>query len=248
MINYIKAEIYRNFNRKYLWIATVIISILAILANVALLKIKTDMDLENSNKALAMLFNMVLTMPIFIVVIFVDCVTAEENKFDTVKNVITFGLSRTKLVLGKIITSTLLAIIVVIVAISVFIIAYATLIGLNDEMVVKFYDLLRNILVVMPLWIACMCMATSISIVVKNSNVFVMIYLGIILLDGVVVKILETFVWSKFSILNDILIDYKIEAITVGQAEPLSAIVLGVIYIVLFTALSVVCINKKEIK
>ncbi|SDP82170.1 ABC transporter permease [Clostridium gasigenes] len=247
MINYIKAELYRNFNRKYLWIATVIISILAILGNVALLKVKTDMDIETSNKALAMLFNMVLTMPIFIVVFFVDCVTAEENKFDTVKNVITFGLSRTKLVLGKIITSTLIAIIVAIVAISVFIISYATLIGLNDEMLVKFYDLLRNILVVMPLWIASICMATSISIVVKNSNVFIMIYLGIISLDGLVVKILATFVWSKLSILNDILIGYKIEEIIIGQAEPLSAIVLGVIYIVLFTTLSVVFINKKEI-
>ncbi|SHK73703.1 ABC-2 type transport system permease protein [Clostridium cavendishii DSM 21758] len=247
MLNYINAELYRNFNRKYFWMYTSIFVALAILANIAFLILGVDSRTE----ALSAMLDFGIIVPTFIIAGFVDFVTAEENKTDTVRNVLTFGLSRTKMVVGKIITTVIFAFIAQIIILSIFFVLYFSLYGVNTNVVNVIVLGFQKMLLATPLWIACICMLTLLSFLIKNNNIAITLYLVIIIFDKVAVEIVSTFFWSKFDVVQNILITNKLKDIVqegLKQNNILYAITMGIIYIILFTGLSIIYMNKKEIK
>ena len=79
MINYIKAELYRNFNRVYFWWYTFAIAAFTLLANI-LLKISSVSENAISLVELIEISTHMLILPIFLIPAIVEMVTAEENK------------------------------------------------------------------------------------------------------------------------------------------------------------------------
>ena len=128
MFNYIRAELYRNFNRKHFWMFTGVLAALPL----AIIILGRGNNVQGVN--FSMLLNSslyMLSVPVFLIAMIVDMVTAEENKFQTMRNVIAFGVPRYKFILSKIIVSVILAFTSAVIILGVFYGVAAILFGID---------------------------------------------------------------------------------------------------------------------
>ncbi|MDZ7543710.1 hypothetical protein GNF83_21595, partial [Clostridium perfringens] len=102
MLNYIRADIYRNLNRKYFWIYTGIIAAMAVLVTV-LFYISNGIPDKDFNLVLN-IATQAFTLPIYLVGAFVEMATSDEQKNQTFKNVVSFGVTRNTIAISKVIT------------------------------------------------------------------------------------------------------------------------------------------------
>jgi ABC-2 type transport system permease protein len=248
MLNYIKAELYRNFNRMYFWIFTGGIAALAL----GLIILGKANDIPRMSLSVLLDSTLyVLAMPVFLVAAIVDMVTAEENKNQTMRNVITFGVSRYKLVLTKVIVSIILAFVSAIIILVIFYGGGAILFGIDQGVKEVFPVVSIRMLTAVPLWIGAISIGTFLGIAIKNNTLFGFAHAGIFFMTSRVISLLSYVVSDKFMYVNKYLITTRLNGLrTAGlpASELWLSVLIGLAYAVVFTALSMLYFNKKEVK
>lgn len=248
MINYIKAELYRNFNRLYFWVFTGVLAALSLFINI--LTIATD----SPGISLSMLLDSslyVLVVPVFLVAGIVDMVIAEENKNQTMRNVITFGVSRYKLVLSKIIVSIILAFISAFIILAIFFGSAAVLFGIDEGVITVFPMVSIRLLTAVPLWIGAISIGTFLAIAISNNTLFGFAHAGIFFLTSKIIKLLSFAVSAKFMYINNYLITTRLNSLRaadISTGELWSSAFIGLAYTIVFAILSIIYFNKKEVK
>lgn len=248
MLNYIKAELYRSFNRLYFWLFTGIMSGLALLFNILT---TTNHSPHMGLTTLMDLSIYMLTVPVFLVIMFIDMIAAEENKNLTIRNVVSYGLPRTKIVLSKIAAMIVLSFISALIILFVFYGSGTALFGLGSDFPGGIGSDLMRMLAAVPLWIGAIAMGTFLAILINNTTLFVFVYVGVALVLGNVMKILSILVSKEFIHIYNILIVTqlgKLSGRVVTNHDLFFAAMIGVIYAIVFTVLSVIYFNKKEVK
>jgi ABC-2 type transport system permease protein len=248
MLNYIKAELYRNFNRAHLWVYSGVIAAMTLALNI-LIKISNAPDMD-----LSFLFEMMtqmLIMPIFLVATFIDVSTGEEQKNLTLKNAVSFGVQRSKIALSKIIVTVILSFMAAIIIFTVFFGSGAVLFGIGEGSMTVIRDALIRILAALPLWIGAISVGTFISLVLNNNTAAAFVYAGTFTVISGVVNLLTMLVSDKFSYISKFLITTQLVNLkesNLGNDILFKAVGIGIAYTILFTALSMLYIEKKEIK
>jgi ABC-2 type transport system permease protein len=248
MFNYIKAELYRNFNRLYFWVFTGSIAAFALFINITG-KIN-NIDGMSMSVLLQVSVTM-LAMPVFLIAGIVDMVTAEENKFQTMRNVITFGVPRYKLVLSKLMVSIILASISAFIILGLFIGSAAMLFGIDQGVSVLLPKVFIRILTAIPLWIGAISIGTFLAIAINNNTLFGFAHAGIFFLTSKLIYLLSHIVSDRIAILNKYLITTRIgllKAEEIASSELWLSAFIGLTYTVVFAVLSVIYFNKKEVK
>lgn len=247
MFNYIKAELYRNFNRVYFYAFTVCISLFALISNIFFLNVE-NIALDEMMK---MSFEM-LSVPVFLVLIIVDIVTSEEQKNLTVKNVLVFGLPRSKMYISKIIAATILSVISAIVILTVFLGSGAVILGLGESFS---SDLVRDftcrILSAVPLWIGTISICTFLAFLIKNNTIFAVTYVVLFNFTSLILNILGFLVSDKFFYIKEYLISSQLSILSsenITNTGLSTAACIGFAYIIIFTVLGVIFVRRKEIK
>lgn len=250
MFNYIKAELYRNFNRLYFWGYTFGICIFILAINI-IMKITS----VGSNVNLTVLFQaatFMLGIPVFLIVAMVDMCIAEEEKHVTLKNVVSFGFERNKLVLSKIIVTVILSIISAAIILTVFFGSSIMLFPIGDkfsiDIVINFITRLSGAMV---LWIAAISICSFLAFVIKSNTMFSLVYVMIFLFFRKIILILSSLVSDKFKYIYDILITTNLDILAKGELTNSNlnfAILIGAIYIIVFTILTMIYVKNKEIK
>ena len=94
MLNYLRAEFYKVFRRKYFW---VLLAAMLALETLFVLLLGTANDFAYLSGAMA------ATMPVgsYLAVLLADMVVSDPYKTGTMKNELAFGLSRSRIYLGK---------------------------------------------------------------------------------------------------------------------------------------------------
>lgn len=250
MRNYIKAELYRNFNRVYFW--GMILGVAAFtLFGVIMIKI----GFANS-VSYKMLFEFGIQnflLPVFIVSMIIEMVTSEELKNKTLKNVVSFGFSRNKLVLSKLIVSVILSIISAIIILVVYFGSGAILFEIGPDFslsIVK--DFILRLLAAVPLWIGAISVGNFLSFVIRNNTASAFTYTGIFVAFRTFVRIVSKMV-DKFSFIYERLITVQLieklgNTAPIRTNELLFAVKVGVMYIIVFTVLSLIYFKKAEVK
>ncbi len=246
MLNYMKAELYRNFNRIYFYAFTASISFFAILSNLLVANQNIGLD-----KMMLMSIKM-LSIPIYIVVMIVDMVTSEENKNLTIKNVLASGLSRNKMYLSKIIVSTILAVISAIIILTIFLVSSMMITGIGENFSSELLrDFTFRILSAVPLWIGTISLCTYIAFLIKNNTLFASIYVILFVSVKQIINILGYLVSDKFFYAKNMLISGQLEILSsdaaVSSTQSLTAVCIGLAYAVVFSILGVIYIRKKDI-
>jgi ABC-2 type transport system permease protein len=243
-----RAELYRNFNRMYFWMFTGIMAALAV-AIVILSSVDNIVRLNFSMLLDTILY--VLGMPVYLAAGFIDMVTAEENKNQTLRNAITFGTPRYKLVLSKLIVTVILALLSAIIVLGLFYGSAAALFGIDEATGEVLSMVLPRLATALPLWIGAVSIGTFLAIAINNSTLFGFAYAGIFFLTSKIIMVLSYVVSDKFTRLNDYLISTRLTALrapNLTSKDLWTTALIGLCYTVIFTIINMLYFNKKEVK
>lgn len=248
MLNYIRAELYRNFHRMYFWVFTgalagfsLFITVVSKLNNASGMNMTAMLELTIA----------LLAFPIFFAIPMIDISTSEENKNQTLRNVISFGMPRNVIVIAKVIVATLLCLVSAVIVLATLYGSAAVLFGVGPDFALKAPDYISRILSALPLWIGAIAVGTFMTIVINNNNLFVFVYAGTFLMMPRIISLLSWLIWDKLSNIKSILITTgidKLAAPVVTSQDKLNAVVMGIAYIIVFSVLSMIYFNKKEVK
>lgn len=176
MLKLIHSDLYRSFHRPYLFALTGFFSILAILFN---LMFSVDTPIE---KSLQFSLNYMKFLPLFAVMI-VDIVMAEENKFSTLKNTISFGHGRNRVYVGKLITSVILSVFCAVIAFLFYMGSAFWRMDAGKELTPTFMEeYLLRILVMFLLFTAALFVAMLFVAVFQKKGVYVFAFIGFLLI------------------------------------------------------------------
>lgn len=246
MRNYIKAELYRNLNRVYFWCFTGLIALVAISGNLGFAYMNKKFNSQISFGDLFEIGTMMLVVPMFISIAFVEMIASEEQKNLTLKNAIATGLSRTKMYLGKVVAAVTLAFLSATIILMAFFGSGAFLLGnvttASSTVIMAF---LMRMGAALPLWIAGIALAMVLSFMIPNNTMFAITYVGILTMLDTVLFILGKLVHEVFDVLYrwtlmtqmDIIIDVNvpatslIEPMLVGGVQTILLIVIGIIVV-----------------
>ena len=244
MHNYIKAELYRNFNRAYLWVLSAIFALIALLLNI----------MSSSKTSMSDMFEIsmsLLVVPVFLVLMIVDITTGEEQKNLTLKNAVSFGLSRTKLVISKLFVATILSLIAAIIILSVYFGSGLLIFGSGSgSKAIIARDALK-LLTAVPLWTGAIAIGNFLALFLSSNTVFAFLYGGIFLLFSKIIKLLIMFVSDKFMYIYNYLITTQLGNLGktgISNHSLAIAALTGAAYTIAFTIIAILYTNKKEIK
>lgn len=185
MINIVRAEFYRLFNRAYFYIFWGVL-IAAALITAAV------MDFPLQDVLSVSIFAIIV--PVFLWPFIIEVVSGEEFKDNTFVNTITCGVSKTAYYISKIIVSSVIAILTVLITVLAFM-GGATAFGTDSVM--PFDPIVANYLLAifsaLPLYIAAMIAGTLLMFVIKKNSLAILAYFFIFLCVNPVLSILKLF-------------------------------------------------------
>lgn len=120
MVNYLSAECYKAFHRKYFYIFLAVILSLAA-AFMVLLRVEGLRETQTAEGMIMIqqvsvsellgILSMSLSMGLYFLLIAADIVFSDQYKYNTLKNEVSYGLPRTRIYLGKLVSSALVAVV-----------------------------------------------------------------------------------------------------------------------------------------
>lgn len=259
MLNYIRAEVYKLLHRPYTYIALGVMLVLEALY-------ASMFAFHNAHSMATPFGGAVVTIVEMGVIGFCTClltgdiVFAGQYKNSTLKNEVSFGLSRTQIYLGKLLAQTLLSIVYLVVMMGFFLGLCAVCLPMESE--AGFYSAADAMTIVgyflaagLPLWIGgqavvCMCM-----FLVNGEMASSFLYVGIVFvleafvdLSGLLVRgpvgnaLLKAVPYFPVRMLNE-------AKAVVGDVSFLGkAWIVGAFWAAVCTAAGLYGFNRKEIK
>lgn len=259
MLNYIQAELYKAFHRKYTYIALGAFLLLEGL-------LVAGYVFHNAH-GLATHFGEVIVLitefgPIgFCVCMFTgDIVFAGQYKNSTLKNEVSFGLSRTRIYLGKLIAQTLLSVLFLVVMMGFFIGASAILmphsmsIYFNDgfSLVVVGYYLACGF----PLWIGAQAAVCMCVFLIRSDMAAAVVYMILIFSLATIVQLVGIFIQNH--VLSQLLMNaynyFPNTMLTAAKSSVGSwaflgrSWLVGAFWLAVCTAIGLFVFKRKEIK
>ena len=259
MFNYIRAEFYKLVRRKYTYIALAVF--------LALEGLLVAMYAFHNAHSYATPFGGAITLVVemgtvgfCICLLTADIVFAGQYKNSTLKNEVSFGLSRTRIYLGKFIAQTLLSILYLVVMMGFFLGACAIVLPLESG--AAFYSASEALSIVgwflaagLPLWIAGQAAACMCQFLINGDMAASFVYVGIILMLESILQVIGALaggaVWDILSKICAYLPRPMLEAAksTVGDWSYMGrAWLVGVFWLAACTAVGLYGFNRKEIK
>ena len=252
MRNYIKAELYRSFNRVYFWGMTVGLALTALLFNALLLYMNYKWDQSISLAYLMEAGIMILSAPYYLLIVFADMITSEEQKNLTLKNVIGSGLSRSKMYLGKLIATFILAFISAGIILGAYLGSGLVLFGLGDTFSMGLLqDFSLRIVAAIPLWISGIALVTFLAMLIKNNTLFAMAYGFGVSFIPIVLHLLGNFVAEIFTVIYDYLPTTQFKLLTeidvLTSAQFMESVGAGIIHTLIFVVIGLIYTKRKTI-
>lgn len=254
MLNYMAAEFDKILKRKYFWVSMMVVLLLALSGcwaftyinhmrtNVVPLALEDFIDVGTS----------LAPSVIYLLIIFVDMITIEEFKFNTIKNIASSGLSRVKIYISKNIEIIVTAIIgTAINTVGSLGLGYVILGVQNPEIVIGNLKLLGISLAnYVFLWMGALSILHFIATFLKNGTAACLIYIALFMLLGTMLGALGAYVSPIFNTLNDMWLGTQISTVShVGDPLEtlLQSIMMGMGYTVGFGALGAFLFKRADV-
>lgn len=256
VLNYIHSELYRTFHRRYTFIMWGALALAAAGVNILLFWMKgqgiLNSTADNPLNAMSFMPMIVPTMFLFVyyaVCIVVDCAFGDDYKNQTLKNTISYGITRSQIYLGKLISAFLLALATMVVLCAVY---FLTAVGFNGTQGSSFMEILQwfglQLLHIFPIWLAGLCIANFFYFLCKNTTMASFCYMGAILIIPFIIAqyLARAFQWAA-TITPYLMFDMSQEGAKVlaDCAQPWA---IGLAWAVLSTVAGLILCQKKEIK
>lgn len=225
MVNSIQAEIYKLTRRPYFYVLNLCCAAFALLVAGLMCYIKytasPDVELINFPLAINML-SMGMPIGLYLVAVGGDAVFSEQYKYNTLKNEVSYGLTRVQVYLARLVVTLLLMIVVFVVTIGVYLLASLVLLGIpsdagsmasfgkNTAQAIQdaFRMLGFYVLASFPLWLGSMSLALALLFLVRSSNLAGFGFLAVMLAVPAILDNLGKYVHPMFHSLYHLTLDY----------------------------------------
>ena len=192
MLNYIRAELYKVTHRVYTWI---MLGLILLGEGFMFLVWFDNRDYTTFFEAVQVV-GMMMILGFFATLFTCDMVFAGQHQNGTLKNEVSFGLSRTKIYLGKFITMTLLSIAAMVIALGVYLSVCRLMLPDYSVNAVYYEDLgvyrgggaltaLKLIglavLTELPVWLGCQAIICAASFLLNSAIIANVVALGIVM-------------------------------------------------------------------
>ena len=210
MYNLIKAEIFRLFNRKSLYVFWIAICVLTVIIVVLA---------DSPPDILLSLVKPAFVIPVFLWPILTEVIIGEDYKDDTYINVVTYGVSKREFCLGKLLVAWL---VVFITSVITMLVLYVSIMVVTGSMLTGgfFYNTILAMLAAVPLDMAWVSLQVLLVISIKRGSLASLVYLGS-LLACYLVNIVQLMNRNKGNFLVDALPTTQLIHL-IGEARALS--------------------------
>lgn len=259
MLNYVKSEFYRNIHSKGNYILLFGSMAFVIFINVALGMFAnghTNFPYGNTRFSFSSFYAsmgiiMIICLPL------VSLVYGQEFKNHTLKNSISYGISRSQIYFGKFLMEVVISIINLILISAAYIIS--AYIMLENSGVIYLNDLIRAIVACVPLFLVSVIVAHCLYFIVENETT-VVVYWAIIMIvipkllsmAGRKIEVLGKIAsYMPFNIMGAYSYDESTKRMIMNwstQEEFIKCFVVGIIGVLVFYTLGLLLFNKREIK
>lgn len=248
MLNYVKSEVYKHLNRKYIYItvaatSALFISVFFLLRFVAHLNTFTPV-LENSS--------VFLESSVYFVLIILGITCCEEHKYTTLKNVISFGFPRKKLYMGKLLSTWVICFITAIAILTCYLLSGFIILSPSSDFTFNIlWSFLYRFILAVPLWMGAASLGVLLCFIFKNETVLSLIYSFSFLLVSKVIEMLGDLIDKRFYCLMNFIITPKFKLLNsniLTNKNIEEILFIGIAYIVVPTILGTLYIKKAEYK
>lgn len=257
LLNYMHSECYRTFHRKYLYVFSGVCML--IIFGSTLLSYFGSRQSQNAQEwlrvetVLDMLAVFLPTLGLYAVLLTADIAFSGEHKSLTLKNVVSFGVSRAAIYFGKLLTAVLYSAIVLAVVLLSFSGFGLLLLGVENAACFReaVLELGWGLLGAFPLWVAALSLANLLLFVIRSGTGASFAYMGIMLLSGTVLDLLELLGYPVFRTMKGWLISTQLGNFygSVGNWMRIAAAWgSGLVYTVGFCLIGYGIFRKMEIK
>lgn len=197
MLNYIRAEFYKAFRRKYIWIALLVILVLEALLAGGFIFINANGSHVGFSESMLTMLQM-FQMGFYATLITGDIVFADQYKYSTLKNEVSFGIPRGRIYFGKLIVQFALSLLYCAVMLA-FYAAISWLFLYRDDAGVMAQAMRATgycLGVAFPLWAGMQALTCASMFLVRNSLGSSFTAVGILCVPGPVLQIMSMFNFS----------------------------------------------------
>lgn len=257
MLNYIKSELYRIRTSKGTYVMFILFSVLVVLFNLMIYGFKmadSTFPYATTKFSLGTLADS-LQMLILICLVIASVVFAGEFKNNTIKNIVSFGISKTQMYIGKYIVTLLFAFILMpVVAFMYALSAYLLLDNSGSQYLILF---IKSLVINLPIFISCITLGMALFFAVQNEVTGYWIWGTII----VIVPMVLALIGMKVDLLADIAKWLPWNLVASGEmtdtgyvyewgtySGAVKSIISGVGFSIVFFIIGITTFRKTEIK
>lgn len=259
MINYIRSEVYRNLRNKGSYLFVLCAMAFVIFLNIILFsfaKSDSTFPYANTKFAFSSLYTS-LQVPMIICVWAVSIIFSQEYKNQTLKNTVSFGISRTSIYFGKFIISVIFSFIAAVCVILTFIVSSYIL--LENSGIEYLTTLINSVVAGIPLLLFSLVVAHSFYFITEKEINVIGWWIGIV----IVIPTLLTMIgrrsevsrviasYMPWNMLGNITFNEVANTIVLGWITKegiIKSIIVGVIGCVVFYIIGLEAFKRKEIK
>lgn len=268
MVNSIRAEIYKLTRRPYFYVFNLLCALFALLVVGCLAYIKytapANQDAVNFPFSLNILL-MGMPIGLYLVAVGGDAVFSEQYKYNTLKNEVSYGLTRVRVYLSRLVVTLLLMVVIFVVTIGVYLLASLVLLGIpSDEMAmmslgmntVQWVQMMLQmlgyyILASLPLWLGALSLAIACYFLIRGSNMAGIAFLAIMVGVPAILDNLGKYVHPMFHYLYHLTLDYMSGVVISAQNMDWALIgrcwLVGLAWAVISTAVGLLVFSRREI-
>lgn len=248
MHNLIKAEVYKYSKRPFTYISALSLSIGTLLV-VALVAGKfSETPLYTREEFLSLTFAYFPIILIFMMIF--GGIISEDYKERTFKNLCAFNISKSKIFFSKFIVQIFLAVVIATICMIVFLVSVNMIKpgdGYTSETLKGFTF---RFIASTPIFLAGIALVNLLVVILKKDLIVCIVYFFIMQL-GTFTFILEKVLWDKFALIREVLLSTQlgiVGSMSATSTELIKAVIIGLVYTVIFTAITAVIFNKQDIK
>lgn len=244
MVNYIKSELYKLFSSLH----AKIILIFCIGFGLALGLI--GFSYKEYILDIFMLYKSLLSYSFFVTLIAAEIVFRDEYRYNTMKNVLSFGIERKTIFIGKLLISILVQVIMIVLILAsligmICILYYGDL----GNIKVEIKDLLTVLVKVTPFWLAGLGITTSLNFICEDKLEALAAFFTIVFIPSIMAALVTMFdIGSIETVSKYLIIPNLIKIKQSNGIGLLNCVTIGCSYFLCFTIIGFGLFRKKEVK
>ena len=251
MVDYIRAEFYKLFHRRYFYLALLFLFGCAALlvAGWAFTNSNGNTVDFNSGGSMAILL---LSVGLYAPVIVGDLVFSEQYKANTMKNEGSFGLPRSRIYLGKLLVSVIVGVVAAVAVLAFYeLLCWLFLLPSAPGEVEQVLRMVGyGILVALPQWLGMLAGNMMLSVLLRSTTLAAFLSIGVIVLPQTLFKLLGLLINDVFAKAAEWMPTAIVEAVQSHMFDwsfLAGSVIAGAVWFVAATAVGLAVFQRREI-